>query len=97
MLYVEWQRKHSNATPFHDRSVAHVDVFVGASYPIGPPMSREEFVMTLFLSARTTRRLNCSRVIPDGHAPDSKWSTSAAAEINALLQSSPGHLKLLCW
>jgi hypothetical protein len=33
--------------------------------------------------------------MPDRQVPDSKWSVSAATEINDLLQPRPGHMMLL--
>ena len=90
-------KKHSYASPFHERPVAHTFANVGGSYPLGPPSSRARFVMTLFLSARTTRRLSSSRVMPDGQVPDSKWSTSLAGEVKDLLQPRPGQSTVFGW
>ena len=98
VLNVEWHMKHSYACSlvFHESSVAHDGVFVGALYPpCGPAISREGFVITLFLSVRTTRRSSCARVMPDGQVPDSKWRESAEGEMNDLLQPRPGHEMVL--
>ena len=94
VLNVAWHTKHSNAAPFHERPVAH-DLVLGASYPPGPQINRSGFVMTFLLSKRTTQSSTFLRVMPDWQAPDSKWSVSAATELNTLLQSRPRHLMLL--
>ena len=96
VLNVQWHTKHSYATPFQERSVAH-DLVLGASYPPGPQINRSGFVIIRFRSTRTTQSSTSLRVMPDGQAPDSKWSVSAATEMNTLLQSRPGHLILLGW
>ncbi len=66
--------KHSYVTPFHTRSVAHIVDGAGGSFkpkgkgPVSSP-TREGFVLKLFVSARTTRRLSCSCVMPEGQVP----------------------------
>jgi hypothetical protein len=68
------------------------------SYPLGPAMRRFGSVITLWASKRTTTLFTTARVVPDLHAPDSRWDARADKVPNVFVQlwSTHGIVFFVC-